>query len=80
VAASTSNDCLSCARSALSLFPEPVESDYLTWGYSMLIDRSMGILCKQTISLNSNYSHRDYLLHLRRISFKEPEHGKTHSF
>jgi hypothetical protein len=45
--------------------------------YSAVTDRSTGLICDQTMTLNGYYSHRDYPLHLRRIRFKEPESGKT---
>ena len=45
--------------------------------YSAGTDRSMGIICDQTIALNGYYSSRDYPAHLRRIRFRDPESGKT---
>lgn len=45
--------------------------------YSAKTDRSTGILCDQTISLDGFYAQQDYPSHLRRIRFKDPETGKT---
>lgn len=45
--------------------------------YSAPSDRSIGIVCDQTITLNGYYSSRDYPEHLRRIRFKDPETGKA---
>ena len=45
--------------------------------YSATTDRSIGIMCDQTITLNGYYSSRDYPAHLRRIRFKDPETGKA---
>ena len=45
--------------------------------YSAPSDRSIGIVCDQTIALNGYYSSRDYPAHLRRIRFKDPETGKA---
>jgi hypothetical protein len=45
--------------------------------YSAVTDRSTGLICDQTMTLNGDYSHRDSPSHLRRIRFKEPESGKT---
>ena len=45
--------------------------------YSAPSDRSIGIMCDQTITLNGYYSSRDYPTHLRRIRFKDPETGKA---
>lgn len=45
--------------------------------YSATTDRSIGIMCDQTIALNGYYSSRDYPAHLRRIRFKDPETGKA---
>ena len=40
-------------------------------------DRSVGIICDQTISLDGNDTGRDYPELPRRIRFKDPESGKT---
>ena len=45
--------------------------------YSATTDRSIGVMCDQTIALNGYYSSRDYPAHLRRIRFKDPETGKA---
>ncbi len=45
--------------------------------YSAPTDRSVGIICDQTIALNGYYSGLGYPAHLRRIRFKDPESGKT---
>jgi len=45
--------------------------------YSAATDRSSGIICDQTITLNGYYTSRDYPAHLRRIRFKDPDSGKT---
>lgn len=45
--------------------------------YSSKTDRSTGIICDQTITLDGFYTSQDYPEHLRRIRFKEPETGKT---
>ena len=45
--------------------------------YSTKTDRSQGIICDQTITLDGFYTKKDYPEHLRRIRFKDPETGKT---
>ena len=45
--------------------------------YSAKTDRSIGIICDQTISLDGFYTQQDYPEPLRRIRFKDPESGKT---
>jgi IS4 transposase len=40
------------------------------------VDRSSGIICDERIMLNGFYSARNYLEHLRRIRFNDPETGK----
>jgi hypothetical protein len=45
--------------------------------YSADTERSTGVICDQTITLNGFYAHRDYPVHLRRIRFKDAESGKT---
>jgi hypothetical protein len=45
--------------------------------YSAQVDRSSGIICDQSITLNGFYSHRHYPEHLRRIRLKDTESGKT---
>jgi len=45
--------------------------------YSAQTDRSLGIICDQTIALDGFYTQQDYSEPLRRIRFKDPETGKT---
>lgn len=45
--------------------------------YSAPSDRSVGIICDQTIALTGTISRKDYPEHLRRIRFKDPDTGKT---
>jgi hypothetical protein len=45
--------------------------------YSAKTDRSLGIICDQTIALDGVCTHQDYPEPLRRIRFKDPETGKT---
>ena len=45
--------------------------------YSATTDRSTGVICDQTITLNGFYSNRHFPDHLRRIRFKDAESGKT---
>lgn len=45
--------------------------------YSAKTDRSLGIICDQTIALDGFYTQQDYVEPLRRIRFKDPETGKT---
>ena len=45
--------------------------------FSAPTDRSTGIICDQTISLDGFYTRQDYPELLRRIRFKDPESGKT---
>ncbi len=45
--------------------------------YSAKTDRATGIICDQTIGLDSFYSRRAYPDLLRRIRLKDPETGKT---
>lgn len=45
--------------------------------YSATTDRSLGIICDQTIALDGIYTQQDYPEPLRRIRFKDPESGKT---
>src|SRR3989338_6065906 len=41
--------------------------------YSAKTDRSLGIICDQTIALDGFYTRQDYPEPLRRIRFKDPE-------
>ena len=45
--------------------------------YSAPTDRSTGIICDQTISLDGFYTRQDYPELLRRIRFMDPGSGKT---
>lgn len=45
--------------------------------YSAPTDRSTGIICDQTITLDGFYTQQAYAEHLRRIRFKDAESGKT---
>jgi len=45
--------------------------------YSAPVDKTMGLVCDQTIAHNGHVSAKDYPEHLRRIKFKDPESGKT---
>lgn len=45
--------------------------------YSAQTDRSIGIICDQTITLDGFYPQQDYPEPLRRIRYKDPETGKT---
>ena len=45
--------------------------------YSAATDRTIGIICDQTIALDGFYTQQDYPEHLRRIRFKDAETGKT---
>ena len=48
--------------------------------YSEPTDRTLGIICDQTISLDGIQSRQNYPAHLRRIRFRDPESGKTFVF
>lgn len=45
--------------------------------YSAATDRTVGIICDQTIALDGFYTRQEYPGHLRRIRFKDAETGKT---
>ena len=45
--------------------------------YSAAADRSVGIICDQTVALTGTTSRKDYPEHLRRIRFKDSQTGKT---
>lgn len=45
--------------------------------YSAPTDRSISVICDQTIALDGFYTRQDYPEHLRRIRFKDAESGKT---
>jgi len=44
--------------------------------YSTQTERSIGILCDQTIALDGFYSKQGYPAHLRRVRFNDPATGK----
>jgi hypothetical protein len=45
--------------------------------YSGAVDRTTGVVCDQTITMNGFYVSQGYPEHLRRIRFKDPDTGKT---
>jgi len=45
--------------------------------YSAPSDRTIGIICDQTIALDGHYTSRHYPEHLRRIRFRDAASGKT---
>lgn len=45
--------------------------------YSRPVDRSIGLICDQTVVLTGFYSLKDYEKPLRRIRFKDPDTNKT---
>ena len=45
--------------------------------YSAPVDRSTGLICDQTITLEGFYSKRGFPEHLRRIRYTDPDTGKT---
>jgi Transposase DDE domain/Domain of unknown function (DUF4372) len=45
--------------------------------YSAEVDRSTGVICDQTITLNGFYAAKKYPEHLRRIRYKDAKTGKT---
>jgi IS4 transposase len=45
--------------------------------YSAQTDRSTGIICDQTISLDGFYTKQDYPAQLRRVRFRDTEADKT---
>ena len=45
--------------------------------YSGAVDRTTGMVCDQTITMNGFYVSQGYPEHLRRIRFKDPDNGKT---
>ena len=44
--------------------------------YSRSVDKSIGLLCDQTIALTASKASKDYPQHLRRIKFYDVEHDK----
>jgi len=45
--------------------------------YSARVDRTTGIICDQTITLDNYYAKLDYPAHLRRVRYRDPETGKA---
>ncbi len=45
--------------------------------YSAATDCTTGVIADQTITLDGYYTSRDYLVHLRRVHFRDPKTGKT---
>jgi IS4 transposase len=45
--------------------------------YSAPVDRTTGVICDQTITLDGYLSRRDYPEHLRRIRFRDATTGKA---
>jgi len=48
--------------------------------YSHRVDRSIGLLCDQTVFLTGQYTPRTYQAPLRRIRFRDPQINKTLTF
>jgi len=48
--------------------------------YSLRVDRSIGLLCDQTVFLTGQYTPRTYQAPLRRIRFRDPQTNKTLTF
>jgi hypothetical protein len=48
--------------------------------YSHPVDRSIGLLCDQTVFLTGQYTPRTYQAPLRRIRFRDPQTSKTLTF
>jgi Domain of unknown function (DUF4372)/Transposase DDE domain len=48
--------------------------------YSHPVDRSIGLLCDQTVVLTGQYTSRTYQAPLRRIRFRDPQTNKTLTF
>ena len=45
--------------------------------YSAPVDRTIGLICDQTVALDGFYSRRDFPAHLRRVRYKDPDTDKT---
>ena len=45
--------------------------------YSVIVDRTTGVICDQSIAFNGRYAAQDYPEQLRRIRYRDPESGKT---
>jgi hypothetical protein len=48
--------------------------------YSRVVDKSIGVLCDQTIMLNGHYAAKDYPEKMRRIKFYDSEDGRSFIF
>ena len=48
--------------------------------YSHPVDKSVGLVCDQTIRLKNHYASKDYPKHLRRIKYHDKELDKTFVF
>ena len=63
---------------AQAFFVTRAKSNTRVWRvYSAATDRSVGIICDQTVALTGTTSRKDYPEHLRRIRFKDSQTGKT---
>ena len=45
--------------------------------YSAPVDRTTGVICDQTITLDGYQTRQDYPEHLRRVRFRDPETAKS---
>lgn len=45
--------------------------------YSAAVDRTTGVICDQTITLDGYHTRRDYPERLRRVRFRDPETAKS---
>ena len=66
-----------CTKPGPSSSRVPSRTSMLIASIRLPTDRSTGIICDQTISLDGFYTRQDYPELLRRIRFKDPESGKT---
>ena len=63
---------------AQAFFVTRAKSNTRVWRvYSAATDRSVGIICDQTVALTGTTSRKDYPEYLRRIRFKDSQTGKT---
>ena len=77
VATSTLPAFMCCTKPGPSSSRVPSRTSMLIASFRRRPDRSTGIICDQTISLDGFYTRQDYPELLRRIRFKDPEAGKT---
>ena len=77
VATSTLPAFMCCTKPGPSSSRVPSRTSMLIASIRRPTDRSTGIICDQTISLDGFYTRQDYPELLRRIRFKDPESGKT---